>query len=283
MNITDDSKHTFDANARNIWQSVLGGMRDVIRQELVHRQLSACFPEGSLRVLDIGCGQGSQAIRLAHDGHNVTGADPSPEMLGLFKSARDKQPPEVRERITIVSASGMDVADRFAHEHFDVVLCHGVVAYLTEDESSALLNAARQVLKPTGMFSLLTVNGDALAMAPALAGDWDTARDTFDRKTSIVARSGVTLRAYRRDHLIAWLSEHRFTEHAWYGLRVFTDHLGDEPPAEDLDQLIAVEEMGCRTDPYRSVAAFIHTLCKPTPQSVRFLDLGDQLGGVDES
>jgi 2-polyprenyl-3-methyl-5-hydroxy-6-metoxy-1,4-benzoquinol methylase len=52
----------------------------MLRQEIVARQLGELIAErpvpGQLRVLDVGCGQGTQALRLADAGHEVTGLDP---------------------------------------------------------------------------------------------------------------------------------------------------------------------------------------------------------------
>lgn len=39
-----------------------------------------------LRIADIGCGTGSFAVRLAGAGHDVTGVDPSTEMLNFARS-----------------------------------------------------------------------------------------------------------------------------------------------------------------------------------------------------
>ncbi|NYV78058.1 methyltransferase domain-containing protein, partial [Streptomyces sp. UH6] len=64
----------------------MGGLRDVVRQELVARQLDeqiiGHFPVGRrLRVLDVGMGQGTQALRLARAGHQVTGVERDPTMI----------------------------------------------------------------------------------------------------------------------------------------------------------------------------------------------------------
>jgi len=54
------------------WRTRLGTLRQVVRQELVARQLAAHLPEPRpgrppQQVLDLGCGQGTQALRLARE------------------------------------------------------------------------------------------------------------------------------------------------------------------------------------------------------------------------
>jgi SAM-dependent methyltransferase len=65
--------------ARRPWLAQLDGVRNAVRQELITVQLAAHPPNGT--VLDVGCGQGTQAIRLAERGCVVTGVDPSQNLL----------------------------------------------------------------------------------------------------------------------------------------------------------------------------------------------------------
>ena len=44
----------------------------------------------------------------------------------------------------------------------------------------------------------------------------------------------------------------------WYGVWVFTDHLGDRPPGDELPDVLELEWEAGRRDPYRSVARLIH-------------------------
>ena len=81
------------------WLAGLSNLRDVVRQELVTRQLAAHLPTPPGRVLDIGCGQGTQALRLARRGHEVTGLDPSERLLAHLEGDLAGQERAVRERV----------------------------------------------------------------------------------------------------------------------------------------------------------------------------------------
>ena len=61
---------TFEGG-RPLWLGRLGNVRNVVRQELIARQLDRHLPVGPVRVLDVGAGQGTQSIRLARAGHHV--------------------------------------------------------------------------------------------------------------------------------------------------------------------------------------------------------------------
>jgi len=73
----------FTAGERN-WQARLGKLRDVVRQEMVARQLEQELPAPPVRVIDLGCGQGTQALRLARHGYDVTGVDASAALHRRF-------------------------------------------------------------------------------------------------------------------------------------------------------------------------------------------------------
>ena len=53
-------------------------------------------------VLDLGAAAGRVALTLARDGHEVWALDRSPQMLAEIARRLDDEPPEVRERVTMV-------------------------------------------------------------------------------------------------------------------------------------------------------------------------------------
>jgi S-adenosylmethionine-dependent methyltransferase len=243
-----------------VWQAHLGTLRQVVRQELVARQLAAHVGSAPRRVLDVGCGQGTQALRLAAAGHSVTAVDSSPSLLAEFAAARASLPPEARDRVRIVEA---DILAMPVEGAFDVVLCHGVLMYYADP--APLLDMLARRVAPGGLLSLLVRNADGLALRPGLQGDWPTARAALSG-TAYRNRLGLNTRADRRADLTAALASRGLTVQTWYGVRLFTDTAPDDaplPPADELAELLAAEAEAAATDPYRSLAALTHLLASP--------------------
>ncbi|WP_327428122.1 class I SAM-dependent methyltransferase [Streptomyces sp. NBC_01236] len=222
-------------------------------------QMAARFPVGQrLRVLDVGMGQGTQALRLARAGHQVTGLEQDAKMLAVARAALAAEPEGIRGRVRLIEGDGRETGVHFLPGSFDVVLCHGVLMYV--EEPDALLAGLARMLAPGGLLSLLVRNADALAMRPGLSGDWSSALASFDT-TAYTNRLGLDVRADRLATLTSTLAGIGASLHAWYGVRVFTDTAVDGaavPP--DVESLLAAEERAGRTDPYRQVAALLH-LC----------------------
>ncbi|MFG3255966.1 class I SAM-dependent methyltransferase [Streptomyces sp. NPDC048172] len=229
----------------------------MIRQELVARQLdeqiAARFEVGRrLRVLDVGLGEGAQALRLARAGHKVTGLENDPALLDVVKDALEREPEGIRERFKLVPGTGQDTGVHFLPGTFDVVLCHGVLKEARDPEST--LAGLARVLDAGGLLSLVIRNEAALAMRPGLDGDWDAAQAALNAARAATSDD----RAFRLDGLTSLLQRIGTPLERWYGVDVFS-----APPAEDGtddERALAAELSAGRTDPYRSVAALLH-LC----------------------
>jgi ubiquinone/menaquinone biosynthesis C-methylase UbiE len=101
----------------------------------------ATVPSGDRppRVLDLGCGDGRYAARLAAAGYEVTGVDPSEEALARARRAYpqlDLTPPRP------------DGTLPFADNSFDAAICIYVLEHVVDTQT--LLSEVRRVLVPGG-------------------------------------------------------------------------------------------------------------------------------------
>ena len=94
------------------------------------------------RVLDVGCGAGTDLVRFAKGGALVSGVDISPSAVALARQNFSQQGLEADLR----EADGEHLP--YADGTFDLVFAHGVVQYTPN--SRALVEECRRVLKPGG-------------------------------------------------------------------------------------------------------------------------------------
>jgi SAM-dependent methyltransferase len=110
-------------------------------------------------VLDLGCGTGLAAVRMAEAGFRVVGADPAAGMLGLARTRPGT------EQVEWIHAAGQDLAlpGRFGLIY---MTGHAFQAMLTDEDAVALLRNAGRHLAPGGCFAFETRN--------ALAREWQS-------------------------------------------------------------------------------------------------------------
>lgn len=231
------------------WIARLGNLRNVVRQELIARQLALHVQPG-MRVLDVGCGQGTQALRLAAMGCDVVGIDPSESLLSLLSQGAADGGLRVETHVGRVET----LTENLDGDRFDLVCAHGLLMYF-EDRRSVLEALAAHVASP-GLLSFTFRNGAALAFRPGMRRDWSAALGAFDTAT-YTNELGVKARADRLDDVEHDLEMIGFRVAAWYGVRIFTDPANaEEPPpgTKELEALLAAEERAAAHDPYRQMA-----------------------------
>jgi SAM-dependent methyltransferase len=104
------------------------------------------------RVLEIGCGIGTDLVRFARGGAEVTGVDLSETAIGLAR--RNFAHHGLEEGADLRVANGEALP--FPDEAFDAVYAHGVVQYTAHPRR--LIDEARRVLRPSGVAIFMVYN-----------------------------------------------------------------------------------------------------------------------------
>lgn len=256
------------APAATTWVARLGLLRNVVRQEVVRRQLLGLVgPPG--RAIDVGAGQGTQALALASAGWMVDAAEPDPGMRATLEAALATAPSEVQARVAVLDAGLDDLGE--VEPAYDLVLCHGVLMYL--DSSDAAILSLARLAAAGGAVSIVARNAPAIAWRPALRGDWAAVQAMLAELASAASERrdpryrneiGVSARADRVEHVSARLAAAGLTRSTWFGVRVATDGVDVDTPIPsgpgELASLLDAEEALGRTDPYRWLATLFHVI-----------------------
>lgn len=141
----------FDRSYAHFWAEELGG--DRLKAD-ISRIWAACRLRSPMRVLDLGCGYGRIANRLAAEGLVVTALDQSADLLDLARRAASDPPPEFIEG---------DMRALEMRECFDAVLLwFSTFGYFDELENAAVLTGTFRCLRPGGRLAIETRNWDRI-------------------------------------------------------------------------------------------------------------------------
>lgn len=244
-------------------------LRGVVRHTLVVRQLGEHLPRPPARIADIGGGAGHQAIPLARKGYGVTLLDSSRTMLRETRRVLASEEEVVRRRVRLIEGAGEQALAFLDGGSFDAVLCHGVLPYI--ENPYPLIQALASLGRPGAIVSVLAKNAAALVVRPALEGRYKDALAAFDADRDL-GRLGAVTRGDTVADLSTLFGRAGIEPVRWYGVRVFTDHLGDRPPEANLRDVMQLEWEAGQRDPYRSVARLIHLIGRrqgPGPPPIR--------------
>jgi ubiquinone/menaquinone biosynthesis C-methylase UbiE len=100
------------------------------------------------RVLDVGCGTGALAVRLARQGCYITGIDISPRMLA--QAAERVRAEAMESQVVFQELGAVDLDTGFPDASFDVVVSTLVLSELSEDEIEYTLQEIGRILRPKG-------------------------------------------------------------------------------------------------------------------------------------
>jgi S-adenosylmethionine-dependent methyltransferase len=229
-----------------------------LRSDLAFANLQDFLPlqaKPSLYALDLGCGTGATAVRLARLGVQVTLLDSSPAMLDIAKRAAREA--GVTDKVVLQSGDVTQLANLFHNHSFDLILCHNLLEYL-DDPIAVLSGAARALRDSSAILSVLVRNraGDVFKAA-IQAGDLAAAEKNLTAEWGQESLYGGKVRLFTPDRLRAMLTEASLAAIAERGVRVLSDYLPSRVSrSTDYERILELERnLGSRPQ-YSAVARY---------------------------
>lgn len=224
-----------------------------------------------LQALDLGCGTGVTAVRLARLGIHMTLLDSSPAMLDIAKRAA--QEAGVNGMIELKLSDAAQVANLFPVGSFDIVLCHNILEYV--DDPNAIVSAAAQVMRSDstgiGILSILVRNRAGEVFKSGIgAGDLEAAERNLTTVWGYESLFGGRVRLFTLDGLQAVTEGASLAVAAGRGVRVISDYL---PPkvsrCEEYERIFELErKLGNRPE-FAAVARYIQMIARRSYASSR--------------
>jgi S-adenosylmethionine-dependent methyltransferase len=230
-----------------------------LRSDLAFENLEGFLPrsrtKNSLHALDLGCGTGATAVRLARLGFHVTAVDSSPAMLDLAKSTI--QDAGVADSILVQHGDVTQVTNLFPATSFDVILCHNLLEYL-DDPNAAVCGAARALRNSSAILSVLVRNRAGEVLKAAIqAGDLAAAENNLAAEWAQESLYGGQVRLFTSDSLRGLLTAASLVTIAERGVRVLADYLPSRiSGGADYERILELERKLGKQPEYAAVARY---------------------------
>jgi S-adenosylmethionine-dependent methyltransferase len=254
---TNANRERFQSGA-NQYAAYLKTPEGRLRSDLAFANLRDSLPQQgktSLCALDVGCGTGTTAVRLARLGIHVTLVDSSLAMLDIAK--RTAQEAGIADRVVVQHGDAAELADLFCPRSFDLILCHNILEYC-DDPAAVLCAAARALRDSSSIITVLVRNQAGEVLKAAIqTGDLTAATVTLTAEWGHESLYGSRVRLFASDSLRAMLTEARLVAIAERGVRVLADYLPSRiSRSDDYERIFELErKLGSRPE-YVAVARY---------------------------
>lgn len=215
-----------------------------------------------LSALDLGCGTGATAIRLAQQGFHVTLLDRSQAMLDIAQRAVLEA--GIGGQIAFKSADVSTLAKLFEPRSFDVILCHNVLEYV-HDPGEVLCHAARLLRNSSAILSLLVRSqaGDALKVA-IQTGDLAAADDALTSEWGQESLYSGKVRMFTLEKIRELVKAAALRIILERGVRVVSDYLPSKVSrSEEYGRILDLERKLGRRSEFVAAARYIQVMVCP--------------------
>lgn len=257
MTVPNNSKSTLEAWRE--WQAApWGRLFYTIARLNLHRQLQT----PPLRILDIGGGNGLDAVHLAQCGHHVTLVDVSADMIAAARDYALMQ--QVEHQVLCHQADVSELASLDLAPAFDMVLCHNVLQYIADP--AQLFQSLATCLKANGYLSIIGANRYSESFSLALQHlDLEEAYAQLETSSRPSGVFGKAMHLYSPEDVTQILQTLGCTLVGQYGIRCLIDYLPNNDLKQDPTFFSRLEQLECAmTDkyPYYLLARYFHLVAR---------------------
>jgi SAM-dependent methyltransferase len=233
-----------------------------LRSDLAFANLQDFLPlraNPPLCALDLGCGTGVTAVRLARLGIHVTLLDSSPAMLDIAKRTTDEA--GVTGNVVLQEGDAAQLANLFHIRSFDVILCHNLLEYL-DDPGAVLRGAVRVMRDSSAILSVLVRNQAGEVLKAALqTGDLAAAEQNLTAEWGQESLYGGRVRLFTPEALEAILNDASLTINTRGGVRVIADYLPEQiSRSAEYERIFTLERKLGKRREFFAVARYMHCL-----------------------
>lgn len=239
------------------WQASPWGR---LRYTIAAANLLTRLGPAPLEILDVGGGNGLDAVELAAAGHRVTIADISESALAEARDLAAHRGLSDRIGTRVVGVEAL--SEEFGTGGFDVALCHNVIQHV--QDSMAVIEGVAGQLNAAGSMSVIAPNAAADPLLAAVRSmDLEQALELLDAPTRFTATYGTHVRACYADAVTADLGAAGMDVVAHFGIRCVCDLLVDDEQKSDpifFAQLERLELALAQRPAYAQTARFFHLI-----------------------
>jgi len=214
-----------------------------------------------IHALDVGCGTGATALRLARCGCHVTALDSSQAMLDIGRRAA--QEAGLASEVALRVGDASQLIELFSAESFDLVLCHNILEYV--DDPATVLRGAARVLRDTPATLSIVVRSQAgeVLKAAIHAGDLAAAEANLDAEWGFESLYGGSVRLFTSQRLQEMLQAASLELIAERGIRVLADYLPSSISRDaEYERILDLERKLGRRPEFAAIARYTHYLAR---------------------